>query len=219
MQPMIITAILAHAASDAYRPAHRFIGYVDYDIETRPANLSGRDLVTKQTAFYLDDRYDSQLPCYTQALRAADAVQRQQAWLQPLRRVAGVEYCEHRSRMEPALPGAGRHRKRRLAAGRGRLGGADPRPGLRGRDRHGGSRRRRAPTLCGQRITQFQHTGYSPGAGNQGLDHSQHRTPGPDRHAVASDVRDDDRRLGHNDAAVAEASRIAVCPAPPQQEE
>lgn len=64
------TAELAHAASDAYHAPHEFIGYVDYNVATRPANLSGRDLALKKAAFYLYDRYDSQLPCYTPALRA-----------------------------------------------------------------------------------------------------------------------------------------------------
>jgi LmbE family N-acetylglucosaminyl deacetylase len=64
------TAQLAHAASDAYQRPHTFIGYVDYNVASRPANLSGPDLALKQAAFYLYDRYDSQLPCYTRALRA-----------------------------------------------------------------------------------------------------------------------------------------------------
>ena len=64
------TAELAHAASDAYHAPHEFIGYVDYNVATRPANLSGRDLALKKAAFCLYDRYDSQLPCYTPALRA-----------------------------------------------------------------------------------------------------------------------------------------------------
>jgi hypothetical protein len=64
------TAELAHAASDAYHVRHAFIGYVDYNVATRPANLSGHDLALKRAAFYLYDRYDSQLPCYTAALRA-----------------------------------------------------------------------------------------------------------------------------------------------------
>jgi GlcNAc-PI de-N-acetylase len=64
------TAQLAHAASDAYHEPHAFIGYIDYNVATRPANLSGPDLALKQAAFYLYDRYDSQLPCYTPALRA-----------------------------------------------------------------------------------------------------------------------------------------------------
>ena len=64
------TAELAHAASDAYHEPHTFIGYVDYNVATRPTNLSGPDLALKQAAFYLYDRHDSQLPCYTAALRA-----------------------------------------------------------------------------------------------------------------------------------------------------
>jgi len=66
-------AYLAHAASDAYGPAHRLIGYRDYDISLRPANVTGRDLTLKQNAFYLYDKYDSLLPCYTAALRALPA--------------------------------------------------------------------------------------------------------------------------------------------------
>lgn len=69
----VMTAELAHAASNAYSAAHAFVGYIDYDVEKRPANLSGPDLAIKQAAFYLYDRYDSLLPCYTAALRAADA--------------------------------------------------------------------------------------------------------------------------------------------------
>lgn len=64
------TAQLAHAASNAYQQPHTLIGFVDYNVATRPANLSGPDLALKQAAFYLYDRHDSQLPCYTPALRA-----------------------------------------------------------------------------------------------------------------------------------------------------
>jgi LmbE family N-acetylglucosaminyl deacetylase len=64
------TAQLAHAASDAYQQPHTLVGYVDYNVATRPANLRGPDLKLKQAAFYLYDKYDSQLPCYTPALRA-----------------------------------------------------------------------------------------------------------------------------------------------------
>jgi hypothetical protein len=65
------TAILAQAASDAYQAPHAFIGYMDYNVEKRPANVSGRDLAAKRAAFYAYDRHDSQLPCYTQALRTS----------------------------------------------------------------------------------------------------------------------------------------------------
>jgi LmbE family N-acetylglucosaminyl deacetylase len=66
-------AYLAHAASDAYSAPHKLIGYRDYDISLRPANVTGRDLTLKQNAFYLYDKYDSLLPCYTAALRALPA--------------------------------------------------------------------------------------------------------------------------------------------------
>lgn len=65
------TAIVAHAASDAYQAPHAFIGYLDYNVEQRPANVGGRDLAAKRAAFYAYDRHDSQLPCYTQALRTS----------------------------------------------------------------------------------------------------------------------------------------------------
>lgn len=65
------TAILAHAASDAYRAPHAFIGYLDYNVERRPANVSGRDLAAKRAALYAYDRHDSQLPCFTQTLRTS----------------------------------------------------------------------------------------------------------------------------------------------------
>ena len=64
------TAYLAHAASDAYSRPHQFIGYLDYQIEDYPSNVTGADLAAKQAAFYLYDRYDSLLMCYTPQLRA-----------------------------------------------------------------------------------------------------------------------------------------------------
>ena len=64
------TAELAHAASNAYHPPHTFVGYVDYNVDRMPPNLSGPDLALKQAAFYLYDRYDKLLPCYTPTLRA-----------------------------------------------------------------------------------------------------------------------------------------------------
>jgi LmbE family N-acetylglucosaminyl deacetylase len=67
------TAYLARAASDAYSPPHQLVGYLDYNISDRPANVTGKDLTLKQNAFYLYDKYDSLLPCYTAALRAAKA--------------------------------------------------------------------------------------------------------------------------------------------------
>ena len=64
------TAQLAQAASAAYSTPHAFVGYIDYNTSTRPANVSTSDLAAKQATFYLYDTYDSQLPCYTTALRA-----------------------------------------------------------------------------------------------------------------------------------------------------
>lgn len=37
------------------------------------ANVHGKDLAAKSAAFYAYDRYDSQLPCYTAALRKKDS--------------------------------------------------------------------------------------------------------------------------------------------------
>ena len=77
-----LTADLAHAASEAYRAPHQLVGYLDYDISLRPANLSGRDLAVKQAAFYRYDQFDSQLPCYTAALRKKNGVcSEYAAWL------------------------------------------------------------------------------------------------------------------------------------------
>lgn len=80
------TAILAHAASDAYRAPHAFIGYLDYNVDARPANVGGRVLAAKQAAFYAYDRHDSQLRCYTEALRTngpdASTCRQYAVWLQ-----------------------------------------------------------------------------------------------------------------------------------------
>ena len=68
-----LTADLAHTASNAYWAPHRLVGYLDYNISVLPANVSGKDLASKSAAFYAYDRYDSQLPCYTAALRNKDS--------------------------------------------------------------------------------------------------------------------------------------------------
>lgn len=86
------TAILAHAASDRYRAPHAFVGYLDYNVAERPANVTGGVLAAKQAAFYAYDRHDSQLRCYTRALRTtgpdASQCQAYAGWLQRSYRVS-----------------------------------------------------------------------------------------------------------------------------------
>ena len=64
------TAELAHAASDAYHEPHEFIGYVDYNVATRPPNLSGPDLASNRPPFTSMTDMTRSFPAYTAALRA-----------------------------------------------------------------------------------------------------------------------------------------------------